>query len=204
MTMPNGNGRALHLTFVVAAPGELSPTDFLGLFECVDSFSRHVVEHEALQLFDELDLPSEWRLATLQDIRRVGRRVSAPGEIARVHRGSWEIETILQGAALLWFVRSYLNPVVQDAWNDSRLRQVIVEFLRNRIFGGAKRALEQKAVQSPRYRTLEVSRVDEPEPGTAEEAGIRITLERREVLEARLSDHELVNDFLQRIRGQRR
>ena len=81
--MPEDTGRRLQLTFVVGSEAELSPTDFIGLFECADVMVRHVVEYEALQLFDALNLPSEWRLATLQSVRRLGRRVPAPGEIAR-------------------------------------------------------------------------------------------------------------------------
>ena len=124
----------------------------------------------------------------------------APAQIARVERGSWEITAILQGAAVLWFVKNYVHPVVQEAWNDSRLRQIIVEFLRERIFLGAKRTLEQKAVETPRYRGLEVASIEEPQTPTATEAGLRIKLETREVIEATASDQELIDEFLRRIR----
>jgi len=121
--MPDEAGRTLQLTFTVGSENELSPTDFIGLFECVDVFVRHLIEHEALQLFDELNLPSEWRLTTLQDVRRIGRRVPAPAEIARIQRGSWEIVAVLQGAAVLWFLKNYVHPVVQEA-----RRGTIVDF----------------------------------------------------------------------------
>jgi len=197
--MPDETGRRLEMTFVVESEGDLSPTDFIGLFECADTFVRHIVEREALQLFEELNLPSEWRLSTLQEVRRLGRRVPAPAQITRVERGSWEITTVIQGAAVLWFVKNYLHPVVQEAWNDSRLRQVIVDFLRDRIFLGAKRSLEQKAVEAPRYRGLKVASIEEPQAPTPREAGLRIKLERREVIEATSSDQELIDEFLRRV-----
>lgn len=199
--MPDETGRTLQLTFTVGSERELSPTDFIGLFECVDTFVRHLIEHEALQLFEELNLPSEWRLTTLHDLRRIRRKIPAPAEITRIQRGSWEIVAILPGAAVLWFLKSYVHPVVQEAWNDSRLRQTIIEFLRERIFRGAKRSLEQKAVEKPRFRSLEVASVDEPDAATGTEAGLHIRLERREVIQATSTDAELIDDFLRRIRG---
>ena len=78
---------------------------------------------------------------------------------------------------------------------------MIIEFLRDRIFRGAKRSLEQKAVESPRFRSLEVASVDEPVAATTTEAGLRIRLERREVIQATSADAELIDDFLRRIRG---
>lgn len=198
--MPDEAGRRLELTFVVESDADLSPTDFIGLFECADTFVRHVVEHEALQLFDELNLPSEWRLSTLQEMRRLGRRLPAPAQITRVERGSWDVTAVLQGAAVFWFMKTYVHPVVQEAWNDSRLRQVIVEFLRDRIFLGAKRTLEQKAVQAPRYRGLEVASIEEPQTPSSAQAGLRIKLDKREVIEATSSDLELIDEFLRRIK----
>src|SRR5258706_11689325 len=104
--MPSEVGRQLTLTFVAEAEADLSPTDFIGLFECADAFVRHVVEREALQLFEDLNLPSSWRISTMHDVRRLGRRLPAPGQITDVRRGSWEVTTVLQGAATLWFVKN--------------------------------------------------------------------------------------------------
>jgi hypothetical protein len=198
--MPGEVDRRLELTFVIESESDLSPTDFLGVFECADNFVRHLVEHEALELFEDLNLPSEWRLTTLQQVRRLGRRAPAPGQIARVERGSWEITTVIPGFAVLWFVKHYLHPVVQEAWNDSRLRQAVVEFLRRKIFLGAKRSLEQKAVEVPRYKGLEVASIDEvPQPSGAYDVKLRIRLDRREVIDVSSSDQELIEEFLRRI-----
>lgn len=192
--------RSLYLRFVLNAPEDLGPDDFLGLFECADTFARHVVELEALQLFTELRLPEEWRLGTLQRIHHLGRRAPVPARVVSVERGSWVVETLLGGAAVLWFLKNYVHPVVQDAWDDSRMRQTILEFLRNKIFLGARRGLEQKAVEIPRFRRLHIQTVSEPEGASREESHVVVRLERHEVIEVQLADRELLDDFVRRLR----
>jgi len=192
--------RSLHLRFVLDTDEDLAPDDFIGLFECADAFARHVVEQAALELFIDLNLPEQWRLGTLQHIHQLGRRVPVPAQVVRVERGSWSIETLLQGAAVLWFLKNYVHPVVRDAWDDSRLRQAIVEFLRDKVFLGARRNLEQKAVEAPRFRRLQVQTVSEPEPASRQESQIEVRLVRREIVEARFADRELLDEFVRRLR----
>lgn len=192
--------RSLHLRFILQVEEDLTPEDFIGLFECAETFARHVVEREALQLFSDLDLPEEWTLGTLQRIHRLGRRVPVPARVVRVERGSWNVELLLPGAAVLWLLKNYVDPVIREAWDDSRVRHLIVEFLRDRVFLAARRSLEEKAVVAPRHRQLEVQAVSEPQQASREESHIEIRLVRREIMEARLTDQELLDDFIRRLR----
>jgi len=191
--------RELTLRFVVDTQQDLTATDFVRLFECAEAISRHVFEIEAANLLMDLGFPEQERFEALKRIHRLGRRIPVPAQVKTVQRGSWIVEVLVPGAVLLFILRQYIHPVIMDAWQASNLRDRIVTFLRDRIFLGARRDVEAKAAESPRYGNLEVTRVSQTDadPGHPE---LVIRLERREVIEARIPDEELVQEFLRRLR----
>ena len=191
--------KSLHLEFTVDSQN-LHPNEFIGLFECIDIFTRTIIEHEAYLLLAEAGFSDEWRLSTLQRIHKLGRRVPVPAEILNVQKGSWKVEKLLQGAAVIFFLRNYVHPVVQDAWNDSRLREIIVNFIRNKIFLGAKKHLEAKAIEQPVYKGLRVSEIAGPEKAIQDESEIKIRMEKTTIVETRISDKELIEDFIQKLK----
>ena len=194
------DAKSLYLKFIVDSQDELTPDDFIGLFECIDAFSRTIIEHEALSLFSEAGFPDQWRLSTLQRIHKLGRKVPVPAGILEIRKGSWEVETLLQGAAVIWFLRNYIHPVVQDAWNDSKLREIIITFIRDKIFLGSKKNLESKAIEKSHYRTLRVAEIIGPEKVIDEKTEIKIRMSKTHIIEAEMSEQELFEDFIQKLK----
>ena len=192
--------KSLHLNFTIDCHEKLDPSDFIGLFECIDLFTRTIIEHEALLLLSEAGFSDQWRLATLQRIHRLGRKVPVPAEILEIKKGSWNVVSLLQGAAVIWFLRNYVHPVVQDAWNDSRLRKIIITFIRDKIFLGSKKNLEKKAIEKPIFKGLRVAEIVGPEKATEEQIEIKIKMEKTTIVEARLSEKDLIEDFIQKLR----
>jgi len=191
-------GRQLYLRMIIEE-GELSPTDFIGLFECADTMSRHIAEQEALNLFEFLKMPSDWKLETLTRIHQLGRRVPSPAEVKTVKRGSWSIEILLASPVLLFFLKHYVHPIVKAAWDDSLLRKKIVTFIRDRVFLGSKRQIEDQAIKKPRYRNLKIKSVGELESISDEDFEIEIIFEKQEILEVRAPLGELVKEFIAKL-----
>jgi len=190
--------RSLSILFYIDLK-ELVLNDFIGLFECAETFSRHIIEYEAYVLSSELNLPYDLKLNTLHKIHQVGRRLLVPIEVLRVEKGSWCIEIVIPGAAILWILKKYINPVVEEVWNDSRLREIIVTFLREKIFLESKRTLEQKAIEKRNFRGLQVKKIKEIDI-KSKKAGIKIDLSKREILEVELTEKELIEDFIKQLK----
>jgi hypothetical protein len=180
--------------------GDLSPTEFVSLFECADRTARAIVEQEAAELLEELRFPQDYRLQTLQTIHRLSRKVPTPAEVTNVERGSWQIDVIIRSAFVLFMLKEYVHPTVRAAFDDSRAKQVVVEFLRDRVFGGAKRKVEETAVANPRYGNLDVVSVNEL-PASPSQPSLQIELHRRELYVVKSSDQELIHDFIERLGG---
>jgi len=176
----------------------LSPGEFLSLFDCAETVSRALIEHEALALLEFLDFPADSRLQTMQTIHRLGRRVPTPAEVVSVEHACWTANVLIGGPVVLFILMNYVHPTVKDAFDDSRLKQLIVEFLRDRVFLGAKRTVEQAAVARPTYGNLGVRAVAELRAAPSEPE-LEVTLERREIIAVRSSDRELVEEFAERI-----
>ena len=193
--------RQLYLRLIIKE-ADLSVDDFIGLFECAEIVSRHIAEQEALNLFEFLKIPSSWRIETLQRIRQLGRRIPSPAEVKTVERGSWSIEVIIASPVLLFILKNYLHPIVKEAWDDSRLREKIINFIRDEIFLGSKRQIEEQAIKKPRYRNLKITRVGDLEKTPDNDFEIEISFEKQEILEARASARELIKEFVARLQSQ--
>jgi Holliday junction resolvase len=87
---------------------------------------------------------------------------------------------------------------VKEAYDQSRLKQMIVEFLRDRVFLGAKRQVEQTAVGKPSHGNLKVTSVDQVRAEPSEPT-IEVKMERREIITVSSTDAELIEEFMQRF-----
>ncbi len=190
----------LELRLRIPTQEPLSPREFVDLFRCGEALTRQIVEREAFSLLEYLEVPHEYRLSTLQDLRRFGGRTGPPAEVTAIEKGSWVVVLTLTGSAILWALKEYLHPVVLEAWNESSLRDRIHDFFRDRLFQGARRAIEEKAIESPRYGNLQIKAVEEPPQNFAGQPKLTVRLERRAILEVSSTDRNLVEDFLARLR----
>jgi len=201
-TGSSSESRAARLLFSLKTKEKTSTSDLLGLVQCVDEFTRALVEGEALDLLTELELPQTLRLETLRRLSQGARPTPTPGELVRVERGSWNVEVLLPTAALVFILKQYIHPTVQQAWNESRLRERLVEFMREKAFGGARRKLEEKAIQAPRHGTVEVVAVEERASPSQSETVLEVRLEQRNIMAVRSSDPQLIDEFLRKLRGE--
>lgn len=192
--------RSLSIIFYIDLIEELVLNDFIGLFECAEAFSRHIIEHEAYLLSSELKLPDELKLSTLHKIHQVGRKYPFPIKVIRVEKGSWCIEIFIPGAVILWILRKYIHPAVEEAWTDSRLREIIVTFLRERVFLGSKKSIEQKAIEKPNFRGLQVKKIKEIDI-ISQKSEIQVNLSKTEILDVEFTEIELIEDFIRKLKS---
>ena len=187
--------RSLELRFVLDSDASESPSTFVALFEYAEDFVRYFAEEEALSLFEELELPADWQRDSIDTLRHLSRTAAAPAEVLAVNRRSpWTVALLIASPTLLFFLRQCIHPVVKQAWNDSRLRELLREFLRDRVFMGAKRKAQKRVVTGPRRRGLKAKSVSELRESTPERTVLEIRLERTEILEAKISDAQVIED----------
>jgi hypothetical protein len=192
--------RRLQLRFRIDTTDPISPTEFVDVFRCADSLTRAIAETEALALLEHLGLPTSDRLAALQRLHGVGGRLAIPAEVERVERGSWLVVVGFVGPIVLYVLKNYLAPVVQEAWEESAVRDRLKQFLRDKVFLGARAAVEQKAIQTPAWGNLRIQSVDVVTPEDQADEALEVRFERRTVIEVRSSDSQLMNEFLKRLR----
>ncbi len=192
--------RTLTLRFHIESSDELTSTEFLSLFECVDAFGRTIAEFETARFLESLELPYTYRRELQDSIASVGRRLPTPTEIRSVERGSWSVTSVLTGPAILWVAQKFIVSPLLEAWNESNARDKLREFFKDRIFAGAKRVVENRAAQGSTFGNLRIVRVDE-ERSSREQPTIVVSLKRSEIFEVRTSDKQLIDDFLARLSG---
>ena len=185
----------LHLRFILDGDPDISPAEFVALFQCAEDYTRHVAEKESLTLLEDLQIPVEQRLTTMKTLVR--KQAPVPAEVVEVRRGSWVVDVLLPSAALIFVLKEYVHPAVKQAWDESRMREQLVSFMRDRVFRGVKGKIEAHAIDKPRFGNLEVIRVDGQEPP---QPIVEIRLERRTIIEVRTNDRDLIDDFLSRFR----
>jgi hypothetical protein len=193
--------RSLRLTFVLDSADAIFSSEFISFFQCVDGFSRAIAEDEARTLLEHMNVTAAVRLDVLQRLHRQWRRMPAPVEVTSVERGSWVVDAVLQSAGLLFILKEFVAPTLKVAWDDSRLRDLVVSFLRERVFLGAKRKAEEKAIEQPTFGNLRVTDVRERTPSGSPEPSLEIRLTRSTIVEVRSTDNELIEEFLKRFRN---
>ena len=102
--------RTIEIRVVLNNDEPISPSEFLDLFRCGDEFSRHIAQQEALALLDDIGVPGDVRLATLQHIHQLGRRLPSPAEVQAVEKGSWLVVLTIASPALLYVLKEYVHP----------------------------------------------------------------------------------------------
>lgn len=192
--------RTLNLLFHIDSTTELVLNDFIGLFECAEAFSRYILEQEAFNLSSDLGIPDDIKISTLYRIHKIGKKLPIPIEVIRIEKGSWYIEILVPGAVVLWILKKYIHPAVQEAWNESHLRDIIVNFLREKVFLGSKRNLEQKAVEQPSFKGLQIKSINEIEVNL-QKTEIKVDLGKKKVLEVELTERELIEDFIRKLKA---
>jgi len=191
--------RVLQIRLVLKGRDGTTPADFLDLFRCGDDLSRYIAQHEVAALLEELEVPSAERLAAIQKIRSLGKRLPSPAEVQSVEKGSWEVSLDICALVLVFLLKEYIHPIFQQAWAESDLRERLLGFLRRDVFRRAKRQAETKAIDTPSYGNLRVAKVEETAQDT-QRPELVVYLERREITEVRFNDPSLLEDFLRELK----
>jgi hypothetical protein len=190
--------RTLTLQFRVESDDELTSTEFLSLFSCIDPFGRAIAENETFRFLETLELPDEYRLQLFESILTVGREIPTPAEIRSVDRGSWSVTAVLSGLAILWIAQKFIGSPILRGWDESMARERLMTFFRDRVFGGSKQVIERRAAEGPTFGNLKVAAVEEVRSAPGE-PHVLIRLKRTEVVEVESSDQQLIENFLRRL-----
>jgi hypothetical protein len=108
----------------------------------------------------------------------------------------WIVIVTIASSAVLWFLKSYVDPVVREAWDSSQMRSQIVRFLQDKAFRGARKTVEQRAISMPQYGNLRVSDVSELDRTRTADHGVEVHLERRSSLVIRRDEEEAIERFV--------
>lgn len=199
--IPRTEPRVLILQFRVKADEELRPDEFSDLFRLADQLSAYAILEELHDVMDALPMPSRWKFDVLSRLRAKKRVPSAVPEVATVRRGSWEFDVCIQSVAVAWILKEYLHPVVKEAWNESQFREVIKRFLRDKIFGGAKRKIETKASETPKLGNLRIVEVSLGEGPTDSQEKVVVLVEKIKRRLPPITEEETIEAISERVRG---
>lgn len=193
--------RTLRIRFVLDETPVLSPSDFVNFFAYGEQISRSLTELEALDLFEHLDVPSEWQIDSIEQLRELLKHTPAPAEIIEVrHESPWHYLLAIPASTLFYFVGKCIHPEIRRAWTHSTSRDRFFEFMRDRIFGGARQKVQRQVSRRPSRRGIRAKSVQEL--GTSRDVVplLEVRMQRTEVFEVRVSDEELLADFKERLK----
>jgi len=196
------NTRHLRLRFVVESQ-DLSSSDFISLFEYIDDIGRGIVERERQNLLEELGFPSELRLQVLTQTRKLAQRLPAPIQVVDISKGSWAVDLMVPAFGILGALtlKSTVFPALTEAFNQSQMRDRMIRFFRDSVFGGARKEAESILSESPsrgQLRVRSVSGTDGPQSGNPE---IEVRIEVTKIYKVHLTEKDLMNNFLHRMTG---
>lgn len=194
--------RSVQLDIRLESESDLSPSDFTALFKYTEEFVRAIAYTEAEHLLEFLEVPEQFRLHTLNQMRRYARRDVAPAEIREIERGSWEVVAYVSAPFLIWFLKNYIHPVAREAWDDSQLRDRLYQFMRDRIFGGAAESVEGRAERARPHGNLRVTQVEALTGPEERDQRIRIELVQRPGAVQVPSADEVTTEFIRVIEGE--
>ena len=192
--------RSLTLRFEVEFDGELTSTEFMSLFACVDQMGRAVTESETFGILEMLELPIEVRLQIFHNALDFERQIPTPAEIQSIERGSWSVVAVISSPAILWILQKFFALPILEGWNESWARERLMAFFRERVFGGARQVIERQAAERDIFGNLQIVEVNEMK-SSPDDPHLVIRLKRTEVLAVRSSDKQFIEEFLKRLRG---
>jgi hypothetical protein len=194
--------RALRLRFVLETHSKdrTDASDFVAAFSFVDDLSRAVAENEARDLVEALGFRGDARFDAFQSISRFQQLLPPPAEVDNIERGSWVIDTVIPGTAILFILKNTIGRTLSDAWDESSVREQLLGFLRETVFRGAARRVQERAIETPQHGTLRVANVREIVTRMTHEPVIEITLRRAEVASVRISEEQLIEGILKQFR----
>jgi hypothetical protein len=179
----------------------LTPSDFVNFFAYGEQISRSLTELEALDLFEHLHVPSEWQIDSIENLRELLKHTPAPAEIIEVrHESPWHYLLAIPASTLFYFVGRCIHPEIRRAWNQSTARDRFFEFMRDRIFGGARQKLQGQVSRKPSRKGIRAKSVQELGSSRDGLPLLEVKMQRTEVFVVRVSDEELLADFKERIK----
>jgi hypothetical protein len=192
--------RTLLIRFVLDESDIVSPSDFVGFFAFGEELVRRLTEVETQDLLEYLDVPTEWRIETIAELERLLKTLPAPAEVREVeHNTPWHYLLAIPAGTVLYFVNKCLHPQIKRAWESSAGRDRFFQFMRDRVFGGAKQKVERQVTRRPSRKGLKVTKVAELSKSSRQQPLLEIRLERTETLQVSISDEELLADFRKRF-----
>jgi hypothetical protein len=193
--------RTLRIQFVLDESTVLSPSDFVNFFAYGEQLSRALTEIEALDLFEYLRVPSEWQIDSVEQLRDMLKHTPAPAEIVEVnHDSPWHYLLAIPASTLFYFVGKCIHPEIRRAWTQSAARDHFFEFMRDRIFAGARQKVQRQVSRRPSRKGVRAHSVREL--GGSQEGSplLEVRMQRTEVFEVRVSDEELLTEFTDRLK----
>lgn len=194
--------RTLQIRFVLEEDEALSPSDFVHFFAYGEEIARDLAETEALELFDYLGMPSEWQIESLEEFRQLLKHAPAPAEILDIrHESPWYYLLAIPAGTVLFFVSKCVHPEIKRAWAQSAAREHFFEFMRDRVFGGARQKVQQRIAKKPSRKGVRAKKVEELKESRPEMPLFEVRMERSALLHVSISDEELLEEFKRRLRG---
>lgn len=86
--------------------------------------------------------------------------------------------------------------MLTEAFNQSQMRQRVIGFFRDSVFGGARKEAESNLSESPSRGQLRVRGIRETERPHSGRPEIEIQIEVTKIYKVQLSEKGLMNDFL--------
>jgi hypothetical protein len=181
-----------------SAAGESSPTEFRFLFDAVDEITRSLIFNQLSVFVEHTQLNERARKEVFLSAFRLKETLIAPVDVVSIGRKSpWTVVVNIPVAGVLWVLHKMIGPEIIKAWGESNLKEAFKDFVRDKIFRGAKNQIEVAAAAKPQYGNLRVSDISE---GNRAGSPVSVTLRRTEVLQVEASDRELMKGFLDRMK----
>ena len=170
--------------------------DLSALVYFVDEISKAIASSEAMDLLDFLNYSSAEKIHIVQNYNKYGE---IPARLEDLKKGSAEIIVGISSGLLMWGLTTFLAKPIEAAWESSRGRDALVSYVRDRFFGGAEKATNQRLAEIPRKKKLSVSSVKVSKANNGQIQKISIMLRRAEVEIVDRTDQDLLDEFVRRI-----
>jgi hypothetical protein len=178
--------------------GEVGAGDLTTMAKIVEDFTWAVAVHESNELLHDLDYPQANRFEALHNFKNLG---VTPAKIEKLKHDSIFISVIISSPIVLWGLRKFVAKPLEDAWETSKLRGKVVDFVRNKMFMGAQSVIEEKAADKAQYRHLKISEVKIDESINRGGKRIRINVKRAEIDLLEATDTEAIDGLIKKMGG---